>query len=88
MNAITGIVIGICIALPILIVATMNVIGGTFATLIIAFVTICVLGILPLAGWKLDVSVSISLTFVRHNSPTVTFLLKHGGLCINKVIAS
>ena len=54
-NAFLGIVVGITIALPVLIVATSNVIGGMFATLIIACITVCVLGILPLAGWKLDV---------------------------------
>jgi hypothetical protein len=55
-NALFGIVVGIAIALPMLILATMNLIVGLFATLVIVFVTICVLGVVPLAGWKLDVS--------------------------------
>jgi len=60
-NAFLGIVVGITIALPVLMIATSNVIGGMFATLMIACITICVLGILPLAGWKLDVCHQISV---------------------------
>lgn len=55
-NAILGIVIGISIALPVLILATGNVVGGIYATLVIVCITVSVLGVLPLAGWKLDVS--------------------------------
>ena len=54
-NAQLGIIIGICIAFVVLVVATMNIITGLFATLLIACVTVSSLGVLPLAGWRIDV---------------------------------
>ena len=50
-----GITIGIAIAFPVLVIATMNIIVGLIATLLICCVTASVLGIIPLAGWKIDV---------------------------------
>ena len=55
-NAIFGITLGILCALPILILATQNIIVGVFATLSMCCCTVCVIGIIPLAGWKLGVS--------------------------------
>ena len=55
-SAIFGIVLGIVCALPILILATQNVIIGFLATLCICCCTVCVIGVIPLAGWKLGVS--------------------------------
>ena len=55
-NAIIGVVVGVCVAFPILIIATHNIITGTLATLIIMIITTSVLGLIPLAGWKLGVS--------------------------------
>jgi len=75
-NAFLGIVVGITIALPVLTVATSNVIGGMFATLIIACITICVLGILPLAGWKLDVR---SFILSAHSFLMVTCSITYRG---------
>ncbi len=55
-TAVTGIAVGICVALPILIFATQNVLVGLAATITIALVTVSVVGVIPLAGWKLGVS--------------------------------
>ena len=55
-GAFLGIIIGISIAFPILVIATQNIIVGTFAAINILAITVCVLGVIPLAGWKLDVS--------------------------------
>ena len=55
-SAMTGIIVGLSCALPILIVATMNVWVGLLATLNIACVTVTVLGFIPIMGWKLGVS--------------------------------
>ena len=60
-NAVLGILLGIAIALPILVLATMNVVTGLFATLNIICITVCVLGVIPLAGWKLDVRIGVKL---------------------------
>ena len=54
-SAVFGVVLGLCIALPVLILATMNLITGLFATLIIGCNTAAAIGVLPLANWKLDV---------------------------------
>lgn len=53
-----GIIIGVTLAFPILTLTTMNVIIGFFATMSICCTTICVIGVIPLAGWKLGVSIS------------------------------
>lgn len=50
-----GIAIGICIAWPILTFATHNFIVGALATLVISIITVSVIGVIPLAGWKLGV---------------------------------
>ena len=55
-NAKLGILLGVSLALPILVVSTCNVINGLLATLTICCVTVCVIGVVPMAGWKLGVS--------------------------------
>lgn len=55
-NAIFGIALGVSLALPILTLATQNIIIGFLATLSISCTTVCVIGVIPLAGWKLGVS--------------------------------
>ena len=54
-TALQGIIVGLCVALPILIIATMNFIGGILATLTLVCITTMVLGLIPLAGWKIGV---------------------------------
>lgn len=51
----TGILTGICLACPILILATMNAILGLLATFIICAITVTVVGFIPMGGWKLGV---------------------------------
>ncbi|XP_050405065.1 protein dispatched homolog 3-like [Patella vulgata] len=63
-SAIQGIIIGIALALPILTIATQNFILGSLATLTIMCVTVTVVGIIPLAGWKLGVLESLNLSLV------------------------
>lgn len=55
-NAILGIALGLGIAVPVLILATQNLIIGLLAVTTLLAVTVCVLGVIPLAGWKVDVS--------------------------------
>ena len=55
-SATVGVVIGLCLALPILIIATGNLIVGLMATLTIVVITVSVIGVIPMAGWKLGVS--------------------------------
>ena len=55
-SAFTGIMVGLLCALPVLIIATRNVIVGVLATLNIALITASVLGFIPLMGWKIGVS--------------------------------
>lgn len=55
-NALLGILIGVGLAFPILSLSTMNVLIGFLATLSICCTTVCVIGVIPLAGWKLGVS--------------------------------
>jgi hypothetical protein len=55
--AIQGIIIGVTLAFPIITLATMNIIIGLFATLSICCTTVCVVGVIPLAGWKLGVCI-------------------------------
>ena len=59
LSAMTGIIVGLSCALPILIVATMNVWVGIMATVNIALITTTVLGFIPMMGWKLGVSLNI-----------------------------
>ncbi|CAH1792544.1 unnamed protein product [Owenia fusiformis] len=63
-NALTGIMIGISIAFPILVLATMNILVGLCATLNLVCITVCVVGVIPMAGWKLGVLVSMNLCLV------------------------
>lgn len=59
-----GIVIGLTLAFPVLVFTTCNWIIGILATLTIALITICVVGLIPLVGWNLGVMESINLTLV------------------------
>lgn len=63
-NAVQGIVLGLALALVILTVATMNWIISLLATLTIGLITCCVVGVIPMAGWKLGVLESLNLTLV------------------------
>ena len=60
----TGIIIGLCLALVILVVATTNFAVGVLATLIIALITCSVLGVINMIGWKLGPLESLNLTLV------------------------
>jgi hypothetical protein len=53
---VSGVILGVSLVLPILIVSTCNVLNGFMATLTICGVTVCVIGVIPLCGWKLGVS--------------------------------
>ncbi|XP_028396305.1 protein dispatched homolog 3-like [Dendronephthya gigantea] len=63
-NAVQGIVLGLCLALVILTVATMNWMISLLATLTIGLITCCVVGVIPMAGWKLGILESLNLTLV------------------------
>ncbi|XP_062590675.1 protein dispatched homolog 1-like isoform X2 [Saccostrea cucullata] len=63
-SAYLGIIIGLSVALPVLILTTMNFIIGFLAWMVIALVTTCVLGSIPLLGWKLGVLESLNLCMV------------------------
>lgn len=58
-SAVQGVIIGLCLALPLLILTTLNVVIGFLATVVIGLVTACVIGIIPLAGWKLGVRTAL-----------------------------
>ena len=58
-SAITGILVGLAFCLPILVIATHNLIVGVMATTNIVLITITVIGFIPLRGWKLGVSGSL-----------------------------
>ena len=51
-GAVVGIIIGVCVAFPVLVLATTNVIVGSFAAFNIACISVCVIGIIPMAGCK------------------------------------
>ncbi|XP_076463983.1 protein dispatched homolog 1-like [Babylonia areolata] len=63
-NAILGIAVGLSLAFPVLVLSTCNVINGLLATLSICCVTTCVIGVIPLGGWKLGVLVSLNMCLV------------------------
>ncbi|XP_062590695.1 protein dispatched homolog 1-like isoform X2 [Saccostrea cucullata] len=63
-SAYFGILIGLSVALPVLVLTTMNFIIGFLAWVVIALVTVCVLGSIPLLGWKLGVLESLNLCMV------------------------
>ena len=54
-----GVGIGLALACPILILATMNIITGLLATLTITIITVSVVGVIPMAGWKLGVRAAL-----------------------------
>lgn len=56
-SAVTGLAVGISLAFPILVFTTFNVVIGFLATVCIGLIATVVVGIIPLAGWKLGVSV-------------------------------
>ena len=59
-----GIIIGLCLAFPVLVLATFNWIIGIIATAVIGLITLAVVGLIPLVGWQLGVLESINLTLV------------------------
>lgn len=63
-NAIYGIAIGVCLAFPILTIATGNIITGALATFAMCCSTVSVIGVIPLGGWKLGVLVSLNMCMV------------------------
>lgn len=63
-NAVRGIMLGLGLAIPILIIMTTNWIVGLLAGATIAAIAVGVVGILPMAGWKLGVLESLNLTLV------------------------
>lgn len=63
-NAINGILISYCLAVVILMIATGNILLTIFAGFNIFGCLACVLGCIPLLGWKLGTIESISLTIV------------------------
>ena len=56
-----AIVIGLSISLPILIVATNNLVTGLVATLTLVCITVTVSGLINAAGWRLGVSTTLVL---------------------------
>lgn len=54
-TATQGISVGIVLAFVVITLATKNVITGLLATLNIGVVTLSVVGLIPMAGWKLGV---------------------------------
>lgn len=63
-SAVMGIIIGLSLALPVLVLTTMNIIIGFIAWMVIVMVTVCVLGFIPLLGWKLGVSFHLDLCVI------------------------
>uniref|UniRef100_A0A7M5XG14 SSD domain-containing protein n=1 Tax=Clytia hemisphaerica TaxID=252671 RepID=A0A7M5XG14_9CNID len=59
-----GIIIGLCVAFPVLVITTLNWVVGVFAIVTIALITISVIGLIPMLGWKLGVLESLNLTLV------------------------
>ena len=68
-SAVMGIIIGLSLALPVLVLTTMNIIIGFIAWMVIVMVTVCVLGFIPLLGWKLGV-IYLLLSFFAKKSQT------------------
>ncbi|ESO86162.1 hypothetical protein LOTGIDRAFT_167395 [Lottia gigantea] len=52
-NAITGVILGLCLTTVILVISIHNIITSLLAALTICIVTVCVIGTLPIIGWKL-----------------------------------
>ena len=55
---------GLCFTLPLLIIMTTNWIVALMCCLTISLITVGVVGIIPLAGWKLGILESLNLTLV------------------------
>lgn len=51
-----SVIAGVTVAWLVLVISSGNFIVGSMATLAIAGITVCVIGCIPLAGWKLGVS--------------------------------
>jgi len=64
LSAKIGILIGLTLAFPVLVFTTSNWVIGILATLTIALITVCVVGLIPIVGWNLGVMESINLTLV------------------------
>ncbi|XP_069117661.1 protein dispatched homolog 1-like [Argopecten irradians] len=63
-SALRGIAIGICLAFVVITVATQNIVIGFLATVSIACVTVTIMAIIPMVGWKLGVLESLNLSLV------------------------
>lgn len=69
-QGILSVVAGVAVAWVILVLSSGNVIVGTMATLTIASVTVCVVGLIPLVDWKLGVCLNMhEFAWVGNNSP-------------------
>ena len=60
----TGLVVGLGVALPILIFATANIFTGLLATCSIVLSTLSVVAVIPLGGWKLGVGISFKVLHI------------------------
>ena len=74
----TGVALGIGLALPVLILATQNFLIGTIATTIIAITCACIIGVIPLAGWKLGVRYTLYSEFPGSVTYNVIEFLSYG----------
>jgi len=63
-TAVRGILLGLGLAISLLVVMTSNWIVGLLCGAIISCITVGVVGVIPLAGWKLGVLESLNLTLV------------------------
>ena len=54
-NAFLGIIVGLSVALPILVIATNNFVTGFLATFTLILIIAMVIGLIPMAGWKVSV---------------------------------
>ncbi|XP_078001163.1 protein dispatched homolog 1-like [Glandiceps talaboti] len=63
-SAIKGVVLGISLAFPLLVMTTTNIVLGAMATISIAATTWCVIAVIPMAGWKLGLLESLNLSLI------------------------
>jgi len=63
-TAVRGILLGLGLAISLLVVMTSNWLVGLLCGAIISCITVGVVGVIPLAGWKLGVLESLNLTLV------------------------
>ena len=76
-QAVYGVSAGIGVALPVLLFTTQNWKLGLMATMTILMSTVCVIGMIPVAGWKLGVSFTDLLLFKEQcPPPKITVTLK------------